>query len=177
MSKVHVTEKGTKLPIMNLKGRDYMMVAHRIVWFRETYPLGTILTEAVKIENDYAIFKAVIAIPDATGNLVRLATATKKEDQKGFPDFIEKAETGSIGRALALAGFGTQFSIPELDEGDRLADSPLQMPTSSVVNVKVQNGQTEVMQESIHVNDTTHVAKRVSFRKPKTDEQKTGWGT
>ncbi len=42
---------------------------------------------------------------------------------------LEKSETGAIGRALALCGFGTQFT-PELDEGERLADSPLQSPPS-----------------------------------------------
>ncbi len=37
--------------------------------------------------------------------------------------------TGSIGRALAAAGYGTQFA-PELEEGERLADSP-QAPRGS----------------------------------------------
>lgn len=46
------------------------------------------------------------------------------ETLEGFGDFIEKAETGAIGRALALVGFGTQFCADELDEGPRLADSP-----------------------------------------------------
>ena len=65
-------------------------------------------------------------ICDGDGKL--MATGTKKEDVKGFGDFIEKAETGSVGRALALCGFGTQFA-PELDEagGGRFADSPQPM--------------------------------------------------
>lgn len=142
MSKFHTTEKGTKLPITNLKGKDYMMVAYRIQWFREMNPNGRILTEALKLENDYAIFKATIAVPDSNGDYTILSTATKKEDLKGFPDFTEKAETGSIGRALALAGYGTQFSVPELDEEARLADSPLEVPK-------------------------TESAKTSSFRKPK----------
>ena len=37
---------------------------------------------------------------------------------------MEKAETGSIGRALALLGYGTQFCADELDEGDRIVDAP-----------------------------------------------------
>ena len=40
--------------------------------------------------------------------------------------------TGAIARALALAGFGTQFS-PELDEDGRLADSPLPISTDAQI--------------------------------------------
>ena len=104
-------------------GRTYLPVSARIVWFREEHPDWGIHTEAVEInhEKQYAIFKATIY--NAEGMI--MAMGTKKEDVKGFGDYIEKAETGSVGRALALCGFGTQFS-PELDEvgGGRLADSP-----------------------------------------------------
>jgi hypothetical protein len=33
-----------------------------------------------------------------------IATARKKETEAGFTDYIEKAETGAIGRALAMCG-------------------------------------------------------------------------
>jgi hypothetical protein len=52
-----------------------------------------------------------------------MATATKMENVRGFPDYLEKAETGSVGRALAYCGFGTQFA-PELEEESRFADAP-----------------------------------------------------
>lgn len=104
-------------------GRTYLPVSARIVWFRQEHPDWSIETEAVEInhEKQYAIFRARIC--DGDGKL--MATGTKKEDVKGFGDYIEKAETGSVGRALALCGFGTQFS-PDLDESaaGRFADSP-----------------------------------------------------
>ena len=107
-------------------GRTYLPVSARIVWFRQEHPDWSIETEAVEInhEKQYAIFRARIC--DGDGKL--MATGTKKEDVKGFGDFIEKAETGSVGRALALCGFGTQFS-PDLDESaaGRFADSPQPM--------------------------------------------------
>lgn len=107
-------------------GRTYLPVSARIVWFREEHPDWGIRTELVAIdtEKQYAIFRAEIF--NAEGKL--MATATKMENVKGFPDYLEKAETGSVGRALALCGFGTQFE-PELDEVSRgrLADSPQPM--------------------------------------------------
>ena len=54
-----------------------------------------------------------------------IATARKKETEIGFPDYIEKAETGAIGRALAMCGYGT-LQAPEFDEGERIADSPIE---------------------------------------------------
>ena len=110
--------------VIKLKGKDYLQVAHRLVWFRAVHPGGCIKTEAVQIGTDFAIFRAEVY--DSEGKL--LAQATKFENVKGFPDFIEKAETGSIGRALGIAGFGTQFMADELDEANRLADAPLNRP-------------------------------------------------
>ena len=126
MSKVHITEKGTHLPLLNLKGKDYMLIAHRMVWFREVHPMGKMKTEVIQLTDTMAIMKATISILNANGDYVEVSTAVKREDAKHFPDFLEKSETGSLGRALSLAGFGTSFSLPELDEGDRLADAPLE---------------------------------------------------
>jgi ssDNA-binding Zn-finger/Zn-ribbon topoisomerase 1 len=46
------------------------------------------------------------------------------ESKRDFGDFIEKAETKAVGRALAMLGYGTQFAADELDEGQRIVDSP-----------------------------------------------------
>lgn len=116
------TPKGTDLPMTKMKGgKDYLMVAYRLVWFREEHPEWSIVTEPVSLEKDRSVFRAMIR--NTEGHLI--ASAHKQEDVQGFPDHMEKAETGAIGRALALCGYGTQFA-PELDEGERLADSPLE---------------------------------------------------
>jgi hypothetical protein len=114
------TPKGTELPLLNLRGKDYLQVAHRIVWFREEKPNWRIQTQIHFTDDKQSIVRATIL--DENGNI--MAQGTKSETFAGFPDHLEKAETGSIGRALALCGFGTQFA-PEFDEVDRLADSPL----------------------------------------------------
>ncbi|MBB6052984.1 hypothetical protein [Armatimonas rosea] len=95
-------------------GREYLPVSARLIWFRADHPDWGIVTDAVEInhEKQYAVFRATIF--NEEGRLI--ATATKKEDVKGFGDYIEKAETGSVGRALAMCGYGAQFA-PELEEG------------------------------------------------------------
>jgi len=114
------TKNGTELPMIDLRGKPYLQVAHRLVWFREEKPDWSIETKMLEHDANHAIFHALIA--DQTGR--QIATATGHETKLDFPDFIEKAETKAIGRALAMCGYGTQFA-PDLDEGERLADAPV----------------------------------------------------
>ena len=112
---------------INLKGKQYLPVAARIAWFRDECPDWTINTYAVPDLSgaDYCTFAGEIL--DQTGRLI--AKAHKTEHEKHFADYREKAETGAIGRALALVGFGTLFA-QELEEpvtpaGDmRIVDAP-----------------------------------------------------
>ena len=66
-------------------------------------------------------------IKDKDGRII--ATARKRETEIGFPDYIEKAETGAVGRALAMCGYGT-LQAPEFDECERLADAPVEKAKS-----------------------------------------------
>ena len=100
---------------------DYLPVAARIAWFRREHPLWSIITEVEKWGDKAVVMKATIK--DMLGTMI--ATARKKETEIGFPDYIEKAETGAIGRALAMCGYGT-LQAPEFDEQDRLADAPVE---------------------------------------------------
>lgn len=121
MNKSIKLKGGRELPLLNLKGKDYLPVAMRLVWFREECPDWSIETEFVYQDGQSALARAVIK--DPLGRVI--ATSHKEESLKDFPvGFREKAETGAIGRALALCGFGTQFE-PDFDEGSRIVDSPI----------------------------------------------------
>ena len=100
---------------------DYLPVAARIAWFRREHPLWSIITEVEQLADKAVVMKAIIK--DMQGSVI--ATARKKETEVGFPDYIEKAETGAIGRALAMCGYGT-LQAPEFDEQERLADAPVE---------------------------------------------------
>jgi hypothetical protein len=100
---------------------EYLPVAPRIAWFRKEHPYWSIITEIEQLADKAIVMKAIIK--DMQG--VVIATARKKETEIGFPDYIEKAETGAIGRALAMCGYGT-LQAPEFDEEQRLADAPVE---------------------------------------------------
>lgn len=100
---------------------EYLPVAARVAWFRKDHPYWAIVTEIEHLADKAVVMKATIK--DSVGWVI--ATARKKETEAGFPDYIEKAETGAIGRALAMCGYGT-LQAPEFDEQDRLADAPVE---------------------------------------------------
>lgn len=102
-------------------GKDYLPVAYRLVWFREEHPDWGIKTWVLSHDPERGLAVVHAEVCDNTGLL--LASGTKMETVRGFSDYLEKAETGAIGRALGVLGYGTQFA-PEFEEGDRLADAP-----------------------------------------------------
>ena len=104
-------------------GKEYLPAAMRLVWFRDECPDWGIETYIVEggQEAGFATVRAVVK--NADGFI--MATAHKTETQKDFPaGWVEKAESGAIARALAMCGFGTQFSAELDDDGTRPADSP-----------------------------------------------------
>jgi len=116
--------------MMKLKGKDYLQVAWRLVWFREERPLWCINTELLAHDTDakHAIFKATIF----DDNGIQKSSGFGSESVKDFGDYIEKAETKAVGRALAMLGYGTQFA-PDLDEGERIVDSPIDMERGTLL--------------------------------------------
>jgi len=155
--KTVTTPKGTALPLANLKGKDYLMVAHRLQWFNETETNFRIETDFLLVNDDQTVARAVVTVFDKEGKEIKRASATKRETKKDFSDHTEKAETSAVGRALAMLGYGTQFAISDLDEGDRIVDSPV-VDTRSQTTATVTNLEQAVA--------STASTKAGSFRKP-----------
>lgn len=155
---VYTTKKGTELPLMNLKGKPYMQVAQRLVWFTEEAESYSIETSFPLLTSEETVAHVVVKVFDKSNALVKSASATKREDKKSFADHTEKAETGAIGRALAMLGFGTQFAIADLEEGDRLADSPIAVVTKAA-------SLAESLSQPVTTGPAFVAAKKTSFSK------------
>jgi len=117
--------------LMQLKGRDYLNVQSRLLWFIRDqralivaglatmpYIVRSELVEQDR-ESGWAHFKTYVR--DVLGNET---TMYGSESAKDFGDYAEKASTKSLGRALLALGYGTAFA-PEMDEGERVVDSPV----------------------------------------------------
>ena len=113
--------------LTKVSGRDYLEVKWRVVWFNDVHPTGSIETEMVWHQNNAAIFRAVVSWTDRETSDRVSRTGWGSESSDDFGDYLEKAETKALGRALAAAGFGTQF-CPDFDFGadrQRVVDSPV----------------------------------------------------
>ena len=108
-----MTEK--QLPTIKLKGKDYVQVKDRVLFFNEEFPNGSIRTEAdyTNAKTGYVWVKA-IAIPDVT-NMERFFVGRSAGLVDGEKSF-EKLETVAVGRSLALMGIGVLESVASADE-------------------------------------------------------------
>ena len=109
--------------LTQISGRDYLEVKWRLLWLRTLHPDASIETELVRDDGSAALFKARVTLP--TGGM---ATGWGSESYQDFGDYVEKAETKALGRALAALGFGTQF-CQDFDFGGaergKVVDSPI----------------------------------------------------
>lgn len=102
---------------IDIKGKQYVLVSDRVLFFNETYPNGCIITERLSDEN-MEIFKATVT-PDVD-KPARFFTGYSQA--KWWEWFINKtaamenAETSAVGRALAMMGIWVIDSIASADE-------------------------------------------------------------
>ncbi len=102
---------------------NYVPVAERIEKFHERYPEGRILTTIVEhdIETGFILMRAEVyrnnddATPAATGH----AYEVRGESFVNKTSYIENAETGSVGRALAILGFEVKRGLASREEMEK----------------------------------------------------------
>lgn len=111
--------------LTRVNGKSYLEVRFRVVWARRAQPDISIVTEPVELDERRAVFRATVswATPDGIVQCTDYGT----ESTDDFADYIEKASTKAIGRALALAGFGTQFCDDHV-----YGDAPAEHPPANV---------------------------------------------
>jgi len=114
------TKFNPKDHVMDMRGKQYLEVKWRIVWFRGDHPKGGIVTELANV--DPVVMKATVI--DADGKVLSTGYGTPKKQGVASSRPFEGAETAAIGRALAVAGYGTQFTGE--DEEEHIADSPVE---------------------------------------------------
>ena len=104
IEKVNAEIKG-----IDLKGKNYAMVAERVTAFRKLFPEGFIKTEIVSHDGQTVVMQSIAGYYD-NGVPVILSTGLAQE-VKGFgmvnkTSYIENCETSAVGRALGFMSIG-----------------------------------------------------------------------
>jgi hypothetical protein len=104
---------------INIKGKEYVMVADKLAFFRnnDQYKGWCIETEFVDLTQEYCTIKAYIK--DANGRIIATGHAheIKATTMINKTSFVENCETSAIGRALTICGIAIEdFSIASAED-------------------------------------------------------------
>jgi len=102
---------------INIKGKKYVLVSDRVIYFNDTYPEGSITTELISHpESDNVIVKATVHPDKSPRTFTGYSQAVKGDGMVNKTAALENAETSAVGRALAMMGIGVLDSIASVDE-------------------------------------------------------------
>lgn len=114
-----MSAKDLKDKAINIKGKKYVLVSDRVLYFNETYDKGSIHTELVSPYNsDLIVMKATIypTASDEFRYFTGYSQAIIGDGMVNKTAALENAETSAVGRALAMMGIGVIESIASVDE-------------------------------------------------------------
>lgn len=112
-------KKDLKNKAVKIQGKNYVLVADRILFFNNNFPKGAIKTEIISVPGDPKIIYRASVYPDASdAERVFIGHAQETEGQ-GYINknsATENCETSAVGRALAMMGIGVIDSVASADE-------------------------------------------------------------
>lgn len=119
---------------VNIKGKQYVLVSDRVLYFNEKYPKGWITTDAEFYpEHKMWKVKATIIVP-SDGQTIQLyrhfnghSQAVVGEGMVNKTAALENAETSAVGRALAFMGIGVIDSVASADELNKAKSKSAQL--------------------------------------------------
>ena len=106
-----------KLKTVNIKGKPYVTVDERLIYFRQHYPNYALVSEVIDKTDNTILIKAIVL--DANDRVVATGLAEEEKDSTYInkTSYVENCETSAWGRALANFGIGINAgSVASADE-------------------------------------------------------------
>jgi hypothetical protein len=134
-------EKNLKEKAIDIKGKKYVLVSDRVLYFNETYPNGSIETAILSEPNeDTVIIRATITPDNKFGRrFVAHSQATWDDGYINKTSALENAETSAVGRALGFMGIGVIESIASVDEIHKATTYPARVRTPEQTTARASN--------------------------------------
>lgn len=126
-----MTDKSLSDKAVDIKGKKYVLVSDRILYFNEMYPKGAIITTLLSHPSDPRIIIRAKVYPNGHGDKSQYTGHSQAVIGEGMVNktaALENAETSAVGRALAMMGIGVIDSIASVDEIKK-ATSPVDLNT------------------------------------------------
>lgn len=97
------------------RGKEYAEVPQKVTAFRKLFPMGSITTDILSLENGMVVMKAVASVD---GVILGEGIAYEKEGSTFInkTSFIENCQTSAVGRALSFIGILGGDSIASAEE-------------------------------------------------------------
>ena len=103
---------------INIKGKNYVMVNERIMFFRtaEQYKGWSLQSEFIELKEDSCVIKAIVVDDKGIVRATGFAQEDKSSSMINKTSFVENCETSAWGRALGCLGIGINDSIASAEE-------------------------------------------------------------
>jgi hypothetical protein len=128
------TDKSLKDKAIKIQGKNYVLVADRVLYFNENYPTGFIKTNLLSTPDaEEVVVQATVCPAEEKPNRVftGLSQAVKGEGYINKTSALENCETSAVGRALAMMGIGVIESIASADEINKARNTSSYQATPS----------------------------------------------
>ena len=106
----------TKLKTINIKGKEYVEVNERLIYFRKNFPNYSLTTEIVEKTDQSITILASILNEEGRVLANGLAEEFKGSTFINKTSYVENCETSAWGRALGNLGIGLETSVASADE-------------------------------------------------------------
>jgi len=105
-----------KLKSIKIKGKDYVEVHERLMYFRTNYPKYSLTSEVIEKTDTSILILATIKDDKDRVLATGLAEEHKGSSFINKTSYVENAETSAWGRALGNLGIGLDTSVASADE-------------------------------------------------------------
>lgn len=113
---------------IDFKGKKYVLVSDRVLFFNEKFPEGSITTELISNPNDDTVIIKATVKPNDKQTFTGYSQATWDDGYINKTSALENAETSAVGRALGFMGIGVIESIASADEINKAQTYPTKAP-------------------------------------------------
>ena len=147
---------------IDIKGKKYVLVSDRVLYFNETYPNGSITTERIS-EGDKEVIKATV-IPDVSVPLRAFTWYSQATWWDGYinkTSALENAETSAVWRALAMMWIWVIDSIASVDEMNKAGAGLGKFTDSVFKKFETNKGMFQTGDEAIDMIKSKYVIDQV----------------